>query len=25
MEAFVAFRGREPDIAPLLRQDGIAA
>ena len=25
MEAFVAFRGREPDVRPLLRQDGIAA
>ena len=25
MEAFVAFRGREPDIAPLLRHSGIAA
>lgn len=25
MDAFVAFRGREPDIAPLLRHSGIAA
>ena len=25
MEAFVAFRGRAPDVRPLLRQDGIAA
>jgi oligopeptidase A len=25
MEAFVAFRGRKPDVRPLLRQDGIAA
>jgi oligopeptidase A len=25
MELFVAFRGREPDIAPLLRQSGISA
>ncbi|RLQ21987.1 oligopeptidase A [Seongchinamella sediminis] len=25
METFVAFRGREPDIAPLLRHSGIAA
>jgi oligopeptidase A len=25
MEAFVAFRGRPPDVRPLLRQDGIAA
>jgi oligopeptidase A len=25
MEAFVAFRGRRPDVRPLLRQDGIAA
>ena len=25
MEAFVAFRGRAPDLQPLLRQDGIAA
>ncbi|PLW69798.1 oligopeptidase A [Pseudohalioglobus lutimaris] len=25
MEAFIAFRGREPDIAPLLRHCGIAA
>jgi oligopeptidase A len=25
MEAFVEFRGRRPDVAPLLRKDGIAA
>ncbi|HEY6356120.1 MAG TPA: M3 family metallopeptidase [Burkholderiaceae bacterium] len=25
LEAFVAFRGRPPDVRPLLRQDGIAA
>jgi oligopeptidase A len=25
MELFVAFRGREPDIAPLLRHSGISA
>ena len=25
MEAFIAFRGRRPDVRPLLRQDGIAA
>ena len=25
MDAFVAFRGRRPDVRPLLRQDGIAA
>ncbi|HXQ30929.1 MAG TPA: M3 family metallopeptidase [Steroidobacteraceae bacterium] len=25
MEAFIAFRGRRPDVQPLLRQDGIAA
>jgi len=25
MEAFIEFRGRRPDVAPLLRQDGIAA
>ncbi|MEP1594511.1 MAG: M3 family metallopeptidase, partial [Halieaceae bacterium] len=25
MEAFVAFRGRKPDIEPLLRHSGIAA
>jgi oligopeptidase A len=25
MDAFVAFRGRKPDVAPLLKQDGIAA
>jgi oligopeptidase A len=24
MDAFVAFRGRKPDVAPLLRQDGVA-
>jgi oligopeptidase A len=24
MDAFVAFRGRRPDVAPLLRQDGVA-
>jgi oligopeptidase A len=25
MEAFIEFRGRRPEVAPLLRQDGIAA
>jgi oligopeptidase A len=25
MEAFIAFRGRRPDVKPLLRQHGIAA
>jgi len=25
MEAFIEFRGRKPDVAPLLRKDGIAA
>jgi Zn-dependent oligopeptidase len=25
MDAFVRFRGREPDVRPLLRQTGIAA
>ena len=25
LDAFVAFRGRKPDVRPLLRQDGIAA
>lgn len=25
MDAFVAFRGRKPDVAPLLRQDGIVS
>jgi len=25
MEAFVRFRGRQPDVRPLLKQTGIAA
>jgi hypothetical protein len=25
MDAFVGFRGREPDVRPLLKQTGIAA
>jgi oligopeptidase A len=25
MEAFVEFRGRQPEVGPLLRRDGIAA
>jgi len=25
MEAFIEFRGRRPEVAPLLRKDGIAA